>query len=231
MSPSASGSRAARQRAGSARSCATWCCRSSGGHRRGGNAGAAWNYLAGARDRRARKKRRLAAMSRSPRVKSCVGFGVAFTWLLGLLAVAMVVLSVAVYQLSPVPSPNPSCSPTRWRRSTTPTARPWPRGSVATNRTNVTLVPGAAERALRRARRRGPRLLLRAGHLLPRHRPRALNDLKGGESPRAARRSPSSTSRTSTSTTRARSRASSRNWPSRSRSTATTARTRSWSGT
>ena len=56
------------------------------------------------RRRRARKKRRLAAMSRPRRVGRRIA--VVLTWLLGLLTVLMVVLVVAFYQLSRVRSPT-----------------------------------------------------------------------------------------------------------------------------
>ena len=54
--------------------------------------------------RRARKKRRLAAMSRKRRVWRRVGL--AFTWLLAFFAVTLTVATIAFYQLSRVPKPT-----------------------------------------------------------------------------------------------------------------------------
>ena len=89
--------------------------------------------------------------------------------------------------------------PRRRRRSTTATAtRCSPRlGLDQPHRRPA--VAGAEVGAARRARRGGPPLLLRAGHLADRHRPGAVRSTcEAATSPRAARRSPSSTRRTPT---------------------------------
>jgi membrane peptidoglycan carboxypeptidase len=128
------------------------------------------------RRRRARKKRRLAAMSRRGRIGRRVA--VVFTWLLSLLVVVMVVASAAFYQLTRVP--NPTDLPAKQVATIL-----YSDGSVMarigpTNRTDVTIsqVPEAVRFDVLAAEDRG--FYSESGISFRGTARAALNDLKGG---------------------------------------------------